>query len=289
MNKLLMIALLLGASVPAMAKDMPIPEKVPPAAQRIPEPAPAPVATLEGVAPVKAGMPESLTINLVDAKGLPLGEDRLQTIHTKKLHLLIVDESLTDYQHVHPESAEKPGSYSFSFTPKTGHDYRIWANFAPNDEHESYIKTADLKGTVPCAAPCVDTTVSNTATQDGYVFRLSFDQKLKAGVPDMGNFMINDSSGKPVATLQPVLGAYAHIVAFDAGGKGVTHVHPMGDEPKSASDRGQSPLMFHIEPEQAGFVKIFAQVNIDGKEMFVPFGQTVETGSEDPSKLIAHQ
>ena len=56
----------------------------------------------------------------------------------------------------------------------------------------------------------------------------------------------------------------------------VTHVHPMGKEPTNAGDRGGPELMFHLEPSKPGFVKLFAQVKVGGKEIFVPFGVMVK-------------
>jgi len=54
------------------------------------------------------------------------------------------------------------------------------------------------------------------------------------------------------------------------------HVHPMGVEPTKATDRGGPELQFHINPERKGFVKFFAQMNIQGKEIFVPFAVNVD-------------
>ena len=36
-----------------------------------------------------------------------------------------------------------------------------------------------------------------------------------------------------------------------------------------------SLLQFHMEPKVKGFVKLFVQLHVDGKDVFVPFGVTV--------------
>ena len=51
---------------------------------------------------------------------------------------------------------------------------------------------------------------------------------------------------------------------------------PMGKEPESDSERGGPQLEFHIEPESSGFIKLFAQIKINGKDIFAPFGLMVE-------------
>ncbi|HEY0944324.1 MAG TPA: hypothetical protein VGD81_03625, partial [Opitutaceae bacterium] len=49
-----------------------------------------------------AGAPLQATVQLATASGKPLAPNDLLVMHTQRLHLLIVDPSLTDYQHVHP-------------------------------------------------------------------------------------------------------------------------------------------------------------------------------------------
>lgn len=196
------------------------------------------------------------TVTLSDDAGQPLPPDRLQTLHTKKLHLLVIDESMTDYRHVHPEATQAAGVYSFSFTPATAHDYALWADFAPKGGKEEYIRMA-LKGKEACAAPCVDETPSFFATAGALRARLSVED-------GMGTLSLSDKEGKPVSDLEQVMGAYAHVVGFYADGKDVIHVHPMSEEP-------DSELMFHMEAPRAGTVKLFAQVRRKGKDIYFPF------------------
>jgi len=72
------------------------------------------------------------------------------------------------------------------------------------------------------------------------------------------------------------MAAYAHIVGFSEDLKSVIHVHPMGIEPAKDTDRGGPELDFHLEPSSPGFVKLFAQVKLNGKELFIPFGINIE-------------
>ncbi|MBX9591216.1 MAG: hypothetical protein K2X43_18160 [Hyphomonadaceae bacterium] len=54
------------------------------------------------------------------------------------------------------------------------------------------------------------------------------------------------------------------------------HVHPMGVEPTRDTQRGGPRLDFHIAPAKPGFVKLFAQVRIGGRDLFAPFGIVVK-------------
>jgi hypothetical protein len=49
-----------------------------------------------------AGKTAATVIRLTGPNGKPVTLNDLQEAHTEKLHLLIVDESLTDYHHEHP-------------------------------------------------------------------------------------------------------------------------------------------------------------------------------------------
>ena len=65
-------------------------------------------------------------------------------MHSRKLHLLLADPSLTDYQHVHPEPTKVAGEWSFVFTPKHGGIYRIFADFTPTATNRSLYSNVDL-------------------------------------------------------------------------------------------------------------------------------------------------
>lgn len=106
---------------------------------------------------------------------------------------------------------------------------------------------------------------------EGYTFTLKFDGDARAGQAVMGQIAVSKDS-KPSTQLEPVMGAFAHIVAFSEDFNSVLHIHPMGKEPTRESVRGGPILEFHFEPQAVGFVKLFAQVRIKRKDLFLPFG-----------------
>jgi hypothetical protein len=205
--------------------------------------------------------------------GKAIGENDLKIAHTKKLHLLVIDQSLTDYQHIHPVATDTAGEYSFDFTPKKDGTYRIWADIKPVEtDTQEYIFT-DIGKEKPDLK--VDKSTNTEALVDGYKFKLLFDSPLTAGKASLGSIKVEDPSGKEVNYLEPVMGAFGHIVAFSEDHDSVLHVHPMGKEPESEDERGGPELQFHIEPKSAGFIRLFAQVKIKGKDIFAPFGLMV--------------
>jgi len=226
--------------------------------------------------PVGSGHAQSIALVLTNiASGNPLGPDDLALAHTKKLHLLIVDASLTDYQHIHPvPDPTKPGQWRFDFTPLFGRTYKVWADVTLPDGHHEYVGNDLVAGTqktpAPSAAPVA------TAEKDGLRFRLSFTMPLKVGQAAQGRIDVIDAqTGKPFAELQPIMGAFGHIVAFAGNWNSIEHVHPLGVEPKSEGERSGPAINFHIQPEQAGVLKLFAQIRANGRETIVPFTATV--------------
>ena len=74
-----------------------------------------------------------------------------------------------------------------------------------------------------------------------------------------------------VVPLEPVMEAYAHLVAFDAKRSGFAHLHPMETDLSLRPDATLPTLSFKITIPEAGRYVIWAQVNLAGSEVFVPF------------------
>lgn len=222
------------------------------------------------------GKAQPVTLMLTDAKtGAPIGANDLEIAHTKKLHLLIIDESLTDYQHIHPVPGAKPGEWTFDFAPKFARTYRVWSDSKRNGADQEYV-FADLPAGSQ-KAPAPDAKPVAAAELNGLKFSLSFDGAVKAGDGVMGSVAVVDAkSGKPFMQLQPIMGAFGHVVAFSRDWGSIEHVHPLGDEPTKDSDRSGPVIGFHMEPANGGVMKIFVQILANGKETIVPFTVNVE-------------
>jgi hypothetical protein len=71
--------------------------------------------------------------------------------------------------------------------------------------------------------------------------------------------------------LEPVMGAFAHLVAFDAQRSGFAHLHPAQPDPLTPPDPVQPTLNFKLTIPKAGEYVIWTQINLAGREIFVPF------------------
>ena len=235
----------------------------------------SPVAlTVKTAAAPTAGREVQVTLRMTTANNKLIAPEDLVVMHTRKLHLLIADPSLTDYQHLHPEPTRVPGEWSFTFTPKLGGIYRIFADFTPAATNRSLYANVDLvvageQLSTPELAAAM--TPSWIGQRDAYRLELvPGTRQIRAGQATDLKFSVTNTGGGAVG-LEPVMDAYAHLVAFDTTRSGFAHLHPMDADLGVAPDSIKPTLSFKITIPAAGRYVIWAQLKINGREKFVPF------------------
>lgn len=235
--------------------------------------------------PLSPGVKADAVIRLSTADGKPVTLDMLSEAHTEKIHLLIIDGSLSDYHHEHPRPTATPGEYAFSFTPRQSGPYRVWADVIPTATKMQEYVIADLPGS-GSAGKITDRVASLRTKAGDLEFDVTIEPKeLVAGADAMGKVTIRGKDGQPFAKLEPLMGAYAHIVGFSEDYKTIAHIHPMGEEPTQPSQRGGPSLDFHMKPEQPGLMRLFVQIQVDGKNVFAPL--TLQVAAAAPSAVAA--
>lgn len=237
----------------------------------------SPVAMALDSPPAVAGTTVHAKLTLKTASGKPIAPEDLVLVHTKLLHLMIADPSLTDYQHVHPEATRVPGEWTFAFTPRFGGTYRLFADFTPLATGRGLYANADLEVAGP-RSPDPVTTASVPKPSDswrvernGYRFVLvPGATPIRARQPTDLKFVVTRTDGGRVP-MEPIMGAFAHLVAFDAARSGFAHLHPTEVDLSKPPDPIRSALNFKITIPRAGRYVIWAQLNLAGHETFVPF------------------
>ena len=227
--------------------------------------------TLAVAEPAIAGREARANLALKTSSGKPVAPEDLLVTHTRKLHLLIVDPTLTDYQHVHPEPAKRPGEWVFAFTPRRAGTYRVFGDFTPAATARGLYASVDLE--VAGAAGAVAGTRANSEAVGGDGTRFSLmptPLPVRAGRPIDLRFSIRRDDGGSVP-LQPVMGSFAHLVAFDQARSGFAHLHPAEVDLLKPPDAKAPVLNFKLTIPRAGHYVVWAQVNLGGSERFVPF------------------
>jgi hypothetical protein len=229
-------------------------------------------ATITTAAPLQPGQLMQAVLHLRRGENEPVTPAELIETHTRKIHLLIVDGSLTDYHHEHPQPTTTPGDYAFEFTPRKPGPYLAWADLRPGPLGlQEYEKTV-IPGNGN-SAPISDKEQRLVGDADGLHFELSLTQPvLKLGKPTDARLRVTRPDGSGFDQLEPVMAAFAHLVGFNEDKETVLHLHPMGAPITGAMERGGPQLDFKIYATKPGFVRLFAQVQIGGRQVFVPFG-----------------
>jgi hypothetical protein len=219
-------------------------------------------------------------------KGEPVPPADLRVVHTERIHLLTIDASLTDYHHIHPRPARAPGDYTFIFTPTKPGPYRFWADLrTANTGFQEYAVT-DLAAPTT-SAPLNDRRIVFSTTVEGLVYTLHLEKPtITVDEPVRARLRVTHQNGKPFTQLEPIMGAFAHLVAFNEDWKTVAHIHPKGAGAPAPTDRAGPELEFLFYPTAPGFHRLFAQVQIKGESTYVPFGLMVTTASRTAQSSV---
>jgi hypothetical protein len=239
----------------------------------------SPVTLAVAVAvPAVTGREVQATVTLKTGSGKPVEPADLLVTHTRRLHLLLVDPTLTDYQHVHPEPTRNPGEWAFTFTPRSAGTYRIFGDFTPAATGRGLYSSVDLAVTTAAggAAAALPAVWAGRYERDGFIYTLTSRQRpARAGQPIDLQFEIGRTDGGAVP-LEPVMGAFAHLVAFDEGRTGFAHLHPAEADLTRKPDAVRPVLNFKLTIPSAGRFIVWAQINLGGTETFAPFELRVE-------------
>ncbi len=237
----------------------------------------------------------TLRITIRDPAGAVV--ENLEVVHEKVLHLLMVSDDLSWYAHEHPV-AQSDGSFRLSFKFPRGGEYVLFHDFSPSGADRQVVPvTLRVQGLSPAPIPLV-VDVESAKQVDGYTIRLDTSGPIYAGGEAVLSYSISQR-GRPVADLEPYLGAIGHLVLISRDLKHFVHSHPLGREHTSRghhedaqrgagghdkhSEHGgfvagstRSVVSFHAPFPEAGLYKAWAEFKHRGRILTVPFVIDVE-------------
>ena len=161
--------------------------------------------------------------------------------HEKRMHVIVVREDLTTFQHLHPEMSGD-GTWETPLRLKSPGAYRVFADHEAGGAKFSPSARLTVPGR-PQPRP-LPAAVRSVELPGAYGVRYSRDG-------DVVSFEITQG-GKPVDT-DPYLGAAGHLVVLRAGDLEYLHTHPQGDA-----------LDFEVEVGEAGTHRMFLQFSHGG-------------------------
>jgi hypothetical protein len=212
------------------------------------------------------------------------------TVHEKKLHLIVVRKDRTNFQHVHPTLDEKTGMFmleGFSFL--TDGQYPVYADFTVSGAQK------DEMGMKLAATPYQDVQVGNTnkyspqpigsdkvaSSVNGFDTNIFFaaGDDSPGGKPNTDFFAGQDSTiaisinknGQSYANLQNYLGALGHMVVLGPKLEFI-HVHP-----QTSDVNNQSGLVtFNVNFPEAGQYKLYLQTQADNQVNTIDYTLTAK-------------
>ncbi|HSV15280.1 MAG TPA: heavy metal-binding domain-containing protein [Tepidisphaeraceae bacterium] len=225
--------------------------------------------------PLVVGQRADVRIRIADRDGSAVTLDQLLEMHTRKIHLLINDASLSDYHHEHPTPTTVAGEYAFSFTPTKPGPYRIWADVVPTATSVQEYLIADVPANT-ASLPLVDRRSVSSVVVNGRTYQLNFGpEPIHARQTVVGTITVTGADGQGFTKLEPIMGAFAHIVGFSEDHRTVLHIHPYARDPLGPDDRAGPAFAFKFYAPEPGFYRLYGQVQIDRTSEFAPFGVNV--------------
>jgi YHYH protein/Cupredoxin-like domain len=244
-----------------------------------------------------AGQPIRLSFQGRDAGSKPIRH--LEYVHQRPLHLLIVSDDLTEFEHIHPDLVGGD-RYEVTHTFKHSGRYRLYADFTPPGAAQR-IETFELSlSGKPRAAIPLQADECWMKERDGLQLTLTTKQLFRAGEDVEFGFAIQDkTTGKPPENLSPFLGAWAHFVLIDETKQRFIHAHPIEDQ---STKNAQAPAHVHDaatlgEPpseirvltnfSQPGLYKLWAQFQRGSEVITQPFTIRVAEAARQPKATIS--
>ena len=223
---------------------------------------------------LSTGETDQIRLFLETSGGMTMAPHDLAVTHTKKMHLMVIDPSLEDYHHLHPEPVGLDGRYDFEFTPKKAGTYRVFAEIVPVLSRRQAVATSEL------AVPGVGTAPQFEKSSKFVIGDIHFElgnlpEDMKTGKDYQFTLDVKTPAGGAV-DLEMVMDAKGHMVAFDAEGRGFAHMHPIDSIVTARENSKEEDLSFLFNVPNPGWYRLFAQVQINGEAVFGRFDLQVQ-------------
>ena len=195
-----------------------------------------------------------------------------QQIYSQQAHLVIVDNELQYFAHLHPQLQGNTFTVNTTF-PHPG-VYRLYLNYQPVDAIEQQVGFSIRVGmsddqAAPFAEQKIDT--KNVKNVDKYQIIMNTGNGFRAEDMSYGTqritFTIRDAkTKKPITTLKPYLAAFGHLTMVNEKTYSYIHVHPTVNVYNENQIGGPNVTFMPLGlygPIKPGVYRVFAEFNPD--------------------------
>ncbi len=208
-------------------------------------------------------------------KGREAESVALDVEHEKKIHLILVSDDLSWFDHIHPEY-QADGAYTVPAKFPAPGKYKAFADYKPTGGRHVVDKVdVDVVGNAPAAKKF--TADKWSGNSGAYSFQLTpTGGKFYTGsAMHIQGVVMKDGKEIDAATLDNYLGAKAHVVVISLNEKEYLHVHPSVEEGK---------FDLHTTFDRPGIYRGWVQFNADGKIHTIDFTMNVAQGTAQDAK-----
>ena len=204
----------------------------------------------------------------------------LERVHEKEMHVLVISEDLSLFDHIHPEAVTRQFYAGTHILQKAG-VYWIYVDHTPPGETRTIARfRVTAAGPAQAPAPLRETGISDV-TVGGVRATLTTKGMLAAGRDISFRFgLVEAANGNVITDLQPYLGAWGHILFVRQEGDEVIHAHPVEGKTAAPSPWVHSHAMAGPSPAEIetvtgfkspGLYKLWLQVQRNGSVLTFPF------------------
>lgn len=219
----------------------------------------------------------------------------LEIEHDRPLHMFVVSQDLSDFQHVHPD-VQPNGTLEVPLQLNKTGPYHWFVQFKPKGQSTQTLRSmfqVQGQGVIPYHAAYQPFQADNHLSKHVGNYRFSISNLPTRQQPEgMFRIDISDRQGQPVQHIKPHLGAAGHCLILSQDLAQFIHTHPMempqassspmsahhsapdkplahhpqqASKPTGNSQHYPSPIAFHTRIEKPGPYKLWVQFNIDDK------------------------
>ena len=214
----------------------------------------------------------SLTPKMKDksAEQVPLDVE-----HTKKIHLIVVNDDLSWFDHIHPE-LNADGSYTVKEKFPAPGKYTLFADYKPSGGNHivDYLNVI-VAGTTPLAKNYGADKLSGNSGNFIVTLTPTGGKLITGALMHISAAVIKDGKQIDAGTLENYLGAKSHMVVVSLNDKQYVHVHP---------DVANGKFDLHSTFEKPGIYRGWIQFQADEKVHTVDFVMNVKQGTEEDIK-----
>lgn len=236
---------------------------------------------------ISANKPIKLVFSVQDYLTQDVGLKDLEIVHEKPMHLIIISEDLSYFNHIHPQPTADNSIFTVETEFPAAGRYRLYLDYSPKRVgHRLGRIELVVPGTAPAPVPLV-ADKEDTHSSDGVKVTFKPEKALQSNDAVTLNFIITDEkTGQPVTDIEPYLGAFAHFNIVNQGHTEYLHAHPL-KEAESPDERGGPEIGTRTIFPTPGLYKIWAQFQRKGKVIVVPFIVNVAEGKPKAEAVIA--